>query len=113
MRLLKTGTVAHLHGTLTHSGATRNIITSLASSLQGIETRGEKNIRIDCRKIRSADTSGLQLLYVWMHCARFRGVEPELINLSSSLQKIMQVLGIEHCFTGNGAFPKPAAISGY
>jgi ABC-type transporter Mla MlaB component len=98
MKIITKGTVAHLKGDLTHSGVTRNIINSLAVSLQKIVSVGEKNIRIDCGRIRSADISGLQLLYVWMHCARFRGVEPELVNLPVNLQQLMHRMGLEHCF---------------
>lgn len=98
MKIITKGTVAHLQGDLTHSGVTRNIINSLAVSLQKIISVGEKSIRIDCGRIRSADISGLQLLYVWMHCARFRGVEPELVNLPDTLQKTMHRMGLEHCF---------------
>jgi ABC-type transporter Mla MlaB component len=100
MNMNSTGTVAYLYGDLTHSGATDNISTSLAISLQKIESKGGKNIRIDCGKIRSADISGLQLLYVWMHCARFRGVEPELFNLPDCLEQTMRKMGLRHCFDG-------------
>lgn len=98
--------VAYLHGNLTHIGVTNNIVKSLAVSLQKIESSGEKNIRIDCGKVRSADISGLELLYVWMQCARFRGVEPELTNLSGTLQKCMLTLGIGHSFTVNISLPE-------
>lgn len=94
------GQVAHLHGDLTHTGVTQNIISSLAVSLQKSETGADKNIRIDCGRVRSADISGLQLLYVWMQCARFRGVETKLVNLSDSLQQTMAKMGLGHCFTG-------------
>jgi anti-anti-sigma regulatory factor len=93
------GTVAHLYGDLTHSGVTRNIINSLAVTLRKIESVGEKNIRIDCGKVHSADFSGLQLLYVWMQCARFLGVEPVLVNLSDTLRQTIQAMGLVHCFT--------------
>jgi anti-anti-sigma regulatory factor len=92
--------VAYLHGNLTHIGVTNNIIHSLAVSLQKVESVGEKSMHIDCGKISSADFSGLQLLYVWMHCARFRGVEPKLVNLSTGLQQSIQNMGIGHCFSG-------------
>jgi ABC-type transporter Mla MlaB component len=85
------GTVAYLQGDLTHSGVTNKIINSLAIFLQQIVSIGGKNIRIDCRRILASDVSGLQLLYLWMECARFRGVEPELVNLPYSLQQAMQV----------------------
>jgi ABC-type transporter Mla MlaB component len=100
MAIYSEDTVAHLQGDLTHSGVTHSIINSLAVSLQQVVSGSEKNIRIDCGNVRTADKSGLQLLYVWMQCARFRGVEPELVNLSDSLQNALQGLGIGHCFAG-------------
>jgi ABC-type transporter Mla MlaB component len=102
MAICTEDTVALLHGDLTHAGVTHNIIYSLAVSLQKIVSGGEKNIRIDCERIRAADVSGLQLLSVWMQCARFRGVEPELINLRDSLQQAMQMMGLGHCFADHG-----------
>jgi len=103
-------TVAHLQGDLTHSGVTNNIINSLAVSLQKTTSGGYKNIRIDCERVRTADISGLQLLFVWMQSARFRGVEPELINLSYSLRQAMQRMGFGHCFTGDGAHPESMTL---
>lgn len=94
--------VVHLHGNLTHIGVTNNIVKALAVSLQQTEAAGEKNIRIDFGKVRSADTSGLQLLYVWMQCARFRGVEPVLTNLSGTLQQTMRSMGFENYISGSG-----------
>ena len=99
MEICTEGTVAHLQGDLTHSGATQNIINSLAVSLQRIVSGGDKNIRIDCERIRTADFSGLQRLYIWMQSARVRGVESELINMSKSLRQSMKRMGFEHCFT--------------
>ena len=100
MKISTEGSVAHLQGDLTHSGVTDNIINLLAVSLQKIVAGGNKILRIDCERIRTADISGLQLLYVWMQCARFRGVEPELVNLPDSLQQAMQRMGLGHCFAG-------------
>jgi anti-anti-sigma regulatory factor len=105
MKICTEGTVAHMQGDLTHSGVTNNIINLLADSLQKIVSGGDKNIRIDCERIRTADISGLQLLYVWMHSARIRGVEPELINLSDSMRQSMQRMGFEHCFAGISTHP--------
>ena len=95
MTIYMEGTVAHLQGDLTSSGVTHGNIDSLTASLLQLNSGGKK-LRIDCGKIAAADVSGLQLLYVWMQCARFRGVEPELVNLPVSLQQSMQGLG--HCF---------------
>ena len=95
------GKDAYLQGDLTSTGITQSNIDSLAVSLQQIDSGGEKNIRIDCGRVREVDISGLQLLSVWMQCARFRGVEPELVNLPDSLQQTMQRMGLRHCFTKN------------
>lgn len=103
MKIYTKGTVAHLYGDLTHSGATHSIVNTLAASLQKIESVGDKSLRIDCTKVISADFSGLQLLYVWMQCARHRGVEPRLVNLSNALQQAIQSMGIGHCFSGFNA----------
>ena len=99
MKIFTEGSVAHLQGDLTHSGVTDNIINLLAASMQKIVSGGDKFIHIDCERVRTADISGLQLLYVWMQCARFRGVEPALVNLSDSLLQAMQRMGFDNCFT--------------
>jgi len=57
-----------------------------------------KKIRIDCAKILSTDIRGLQMLFVWIQSAKRRGVEPELINLSRSLQQTMKRMGFDNCF---------------
>lgn len=90
--------VAHLQSDLTYSGMTQNILDSLDVSLQQTESGGERNIRIDCGKIRKTDINGLQLLYVWMQCARFVGVASELFNLPVNLQQTLKRMGLEHCF---------------
>lgn len=98
MKIHTKGTVAYLQGDLINSGVTDNIIKSLAALLQKFASGGKKSIRIDCGRIGTADIGGLQLLYVWMQCARFRGMQPELVNLSGSLRQWMQGMGIENCF---------------
>lgn len=110
MAIYSEGTDAHLQGNLTHSGVTHSIIHSLAASLQQIVSAGEKYFRIDCSRIRTADIGGLQLLYVWMQCARFRGVEPELVNLPNSLQRTLQRMGLGHCFTATTTHPETLAL---
>jgi len=97
MELYSEGTITHLQGDITHAGVTLNIINSLAEALHLASVAGEKKIQVMCDKIKSADISGLQLLSVWMQCARFRGVEPELVNLPDKLKKDMLELGMDHC----------------
>lgn len=99
MEIYLNGSIGHLHGDLTHSGVTSSCIDSMTVSLQQITSRGEKNVLIDCGCIRRADISGLRLLYVWMQCARFSGVELELVNLSDGLQQVMGSFGVGHGFT--------------
>jgi ABC-type transporter Mla MlaB component len=98
MKVFTKGAVTHLHGDLTHSGVTDYIINSLAVSLRKLANGGKGHFRIDCTMVRSADICGLQLLYVWMQCARFFGVEPKLINLSDQLQLDILRMGLGHCF---------------
>lgn len=98
MKIYKEETVAHLKGDLTQSGVIYNIINLLAVSLQKIISGGDKKIRIDCEKIHKADIRGLQMLYVWMQSAKFRGVEPELINLTRNLRQSMKRMGFDNCF---------------
>jgi ABC-type transporter Mla MlaB component len=100
MKIHRKGRVTYLQGELTHRGVTLNIINSLSHSLQEITFGRENSLRIDCGGVYTADMSGLQLLYVWMQCARFRGVESELVNLPDGLQNTIQAMGLEHCFAG-------------
>jgi len=99
MKVYTKGTVAYLQGDLTHSGVTGNICNLLADSLQRVASRGDKKIRIDCKRILKSDIRGLQMLYVWMQSARNRGVEPELINQSYSLRLAMERMRFTYCFT--------------
>lgn len=103
MKIYTKGTVAHLHGDLTHSGVTHNIVNTLAASLQKLGSAGEKSFHIDCAKVLSADISGLQLLYVWMQCVKFRGVEATLVNLPERLQQDIRRLELGHCFVNAAA----------
>jgi hypothetical protein len=41
------------------------------------------------------------MLFTWMQSVRSMGVEPELINLTSSMQKAIQSTEFEHCFKRN------------
>jgi anti-anti-sigma regulatory factor len=77
----------------------------LAVTLQKLGLAREKFFHIDCGKVRSADFSGLQLLYVWMQCAKFWGVEASLVNLPDRFKKDIEKLGLSNCFTGTAVHP--------
>lgn len=90
MTIYMEGAVAHLNGDLTYSGMTQSSIELLASSLEQIESGGGNSIRIDCKMVSDVDINGLQLLDVWMQCARFMGVEPVLVNMPNSLKRALK-----------------------
>lgn len=87
--ILMTGTEAFLHGDWTLKGVTPNI-DSLARSLQQLGQGSKKDLRVDCGQIQETDSSGLQLLNVWIQCLRFRGIEPTLVNVPKNLRHSMQ-----------------------
>ena len=94
MKIHISGNIASLEGDWTLAGVTQSTIDSLSVALQQIEPRGANTLHIDCRDINSIDTNGLHLLYGWVQCARFRGVEPELIISENKLQQSFQSLGL-------------------
>jgi len=85
MAIRMAGSKAFLEGDWTLNGATRNI-DSLSFSLQQIDVMTGKTLHIDCAQISNADPSGLQLLSVWLECARIRGVVPRLGNVPEKLK---------------------------
>ena len=102
MRIFMNGTNGQLQSNLTDSGVNGSCIDSLTDSLQQIETGGAKNICIDCGRVFRTDISDLRLLYVWRQCARFRGIELELVNLSDCLRQVMHKFGLRRCFLAQG-----------
>ena len=98
MKVHMTGTTAHLAGDWTHAGVTQNAIGSMAVSLEQIGSGCEKSQRIDCEKLIGADASGLQFLYTWLQCFRFRGVEPELVNIPENMRKMFLRSGFRNCY---------------
>jgi anti-anti-sigma regulatory factor len=103
LRLFMNGSMGQLRGNLTDSEVTGGCIDALSDSLQQIEAGGARNIRIDCARVHRADPEGLRLLYTWIQCARFRGVELELVNLSDCLQQVMMRCGLGCFFTAQDA----------
>jgi len=79
------GKVAYVKGDWTMKKLSKDKIDSLAFALQQIESGGGRALHVDCRHVSATDPSGLQLLHVWMQCARLRGIEPELINVPDNL----------------------------
>jgi len=98
MSVRMAGTVAYLEGDWTLTGVADNI-DSLVISLNQMESKGEKNLQINCDQIGETDTSGLQLLNVWIECARLRGIEPKLVNVTDSMRRAIHELGFNTSFS--------------
>ena len=74
-------------------------IDSLVLSLNKIESQGGKSLLINCEQIDETDTSGLQLLNVWMECARLRGIAPKLVNVNNDMRRAIKELGFSNSFS--------------
>src|ERR1035437_11174711 len=98
MTIRMAGKVAHLEGDWTMTGVAENI-QSLVLYLNQLESEGNKSFLINCRQIAEADTSGLQLLNAWVECARLRGIEPKLVNVTDGMLRSINELGFSHLFS--------------
>jgi anti-anti-sigma regulatory factor len=98
MAVRMAGTVAHLEGDWTISGVAENI-ESMVLSLKQLESDGKRIIWINCGNIDETDTGGLQLLNVWVECARLRGIEPKLVNVTDSMLRAINEFGFSHLFS--------------
>jgi anti-anti-sigma regulatory factor len=107
MTVRMAGTVAHLEGDWTMTGVADNIV-SLIVSLNRMESEGEKNLQINCEQIEETDTSGLQLLNVWVECARLRGIEPKLVNVTDGMRRAICELGFSQSFADSYSDNRPA-----
>lgn len=108
MTIRMTGAEARLEGDWTLTAVTRNI-DSLAFTLQQLGSHSDKNLRIDCGQMKEADISGLQLLNVWMQCAKIRGMKPTLVNVPERLRHAMHVV-IDRCMIDT--YPAAAMMAG-
>ena len=97
MAIRMTGNVAHLEGDWTMTGVADNI-DSMVHSLNQIESEGKSHFWINCGKIEDADTSGLQLLNVWVECAKLRGIEAKLVNVTDNMLRTINEFGFSHLF---------------
>lgn len=97
MTVRMSGAVAHLEGDWTMSGVMANL-DSLKMALNMMESEGRKRLLINCRNVELADTSGLQLLNVWVECARMRGITPKLVNVTAGMRRSINELGLSHLF---------------
>ncbi len=71
---------------------------SLNGILQQLSSSQQNILHVDCSTIGSMDMSGLQLLYVWMECAKMQGIGVRLVNQPHGMRQTIRKLGFEHCF---------------
>ncbi len=93
-----------LQSTILSGDWTLNGVTRQAHSLLEISTSVVKGdlletpFLIDCSGIEEIDTSGLQLLYVWMQCLQIKGIQPSLTNISHDMQAKVRQVGFNKIF---------------
>lgn len=88
MKVHISGSMVHLEGNWSLTGVTQISLNSLVGALQQIKPDDTRKLHIDCRHVLAIDSTGRQLLKVWMQCAKLRGLEPELINLPNELNHL-------------------------
>ncbi len=93
MAIRMEGGEAHLVGDWTESGVAENL-NSLMLLLDQSEASGFRHLCIDCGRIDGTDFGCLQLLNVWMMCARLRGIEPKLLHVNDGMQQAMKKFGL-------------------
>jgi ABC-type transporter Mla MlaB component len=98
MTIRMIGTVAHLEGDLTMTSIEDNL-DSMMHSLNQLESDGKSSLWINCEQIFETDSSGLQLLNVWIECARLRGIEPKLVNVTDEMLWAINMFGYSHLFS--------------
>jgi ABC-type transporter Mla MlaB component len=94
MRVYMSGSMANLVGDWSVAGVTQCNLDTLAAALGQINPTSAQRLQVDCRQVEAIDTTGRQILNVWMECVRLRGVEPELVIPSNNLRQIFQSLGL-------------------
>jgi len=94
MRVHMSGTTANLVGNWSLAGVTQNNLDSLSTALCLINPSQARKLQIDCRQVDAIDVTGRQILNVWMHCVRLRGVEPEMVIPFNNLRHIFKNLGL-------------------
>jgi len=87
-----------LTGDWTISGVVKQV-DALSHTLQKQEPGKNIKLHVDYAEIANIDMSGLQLLHVWMECAKMRGVNKQLVNLPDDMHQTIQRLGLGQCFT--------------
>lgn len=98
MTIRMAGVVAYLEGDWTMTSAADNI-DSVMHFLNQIAAEGKSSFLINCGHIEETDTSGLQILNVWVECARLRGIEPKLVDVTDGMLRAINEFGFSHLFS--------------
>jgi len=92
-----TDTKHQLSGDWTIAGVVSQV-DSLSHSLDNMTSARKKSLHVDCGQIEAIDMSGLQLIHIWLQCAKIRGLQTHLVNLPDDMQLAIQRLGLQQCF---------------
>ena len=85
---------AHLSGDWTIAGVGQQVASLTEFRINGADSGA--TVAIDCSGINGIDLSGFQLLFVWLHCIRLRGMRVELVNMPDWMQEARQQQGLAH-----------------
>jgi anti-anti-sigma regulatory factor len=87
---------ARLSGDWTIAGVGQQVASLTEFRIEG--TGPDTTVAIDCSGIDGIDLSGFQLLFVWLHCIRLRGLRPELVNMPDWMSTAKERQGLNRLF---------------
>lgn len=88
--------ITHLNGDWTIAGIVQQL--PRLTKFQFNTDRTDATIAIDCSGIEEIDVHGFELLYVWLHCIKLRGLRTELINIPDNMLKAQMRMGVKQVF---------------
>lgn len=86
----------HLNGDWTIGGIVQQL--PRLTKFQFYTDREDATIAIDCSGIKEIDLHGFELLYVWLHCIKLRGLRTELVNIPDWMREAQMRMGVNHAF---------------
>jgi ABC-type transporter Mla MlaB component len=86
----------HLNGDWTISGIVQQL--PRLTKLKFNTDRANAIIAVDCSGIEEIDLHGFELLYVWLHCIKLRGLRTELVNIPDWMREAQVRMGVNQAF---------------
>lgn len=82
--------ISYLTGDWTIAGIVRQV--PRLTEYQFNDGRADNTIAIDCSGIEKIDLHGFELLHVWLHCIKLRGLRTKLVNMPEWMREPRCVL---------------------